>query len=70
MAELSGNTCSVITILPMGVSCITTNATNYNSNDGTMTLQISGGTSPYTIYWSNGSQNTISLFNAGVFSKI
>jgi hypothetical protein len=63
MAELSGNTCSIITILPMGVSCITTNATNYNSNDGTMTLQISGGTSPYTIYWSNGSQNTISLFN-------
>jgi len=63
MAIISGNTCSVITILPMGIDCITTNATNYNSTDGSMTLEISGGTSPYTIYWSNGSQNVQTLSN-------
>ena len=63
MAIISGNTCSIVTILPMEVSCITTNATNYNSTDGTMTLEITGGTSPYTIYWSNGSQNVQTLSN-------
>lgn len=63
MAIISANTCSIVTILPMGVDCITTNASTYNSNDGTMTLEISGGTSPYTIYWSNGSQNVQTLYN-------
>ena len=63
MAIISGNTCSIVTILPMVVDCITTNATNYNSTDGSMTLEITGGTSPYTINWSNGSQNIQSLIN-------
>lgn len=63
MSVISGNTCSIVTILPMSISCITTNATNYNSTDGSMTLKISGGTSPYTIYWSNGSQNIQTLSN-------
>lgn len=46
----------------MGVNCETTNATSYGS-DGSMTLNISGGTSPYTIQWSTGDEGQTTLSN-------
>jgi hypothetical protein len=58
------NQCNVITLLPLGVSCVTTNPTSVDSADGSITLIITGGTAPYTgITWSNGVTGTTSLFN-------
>ncbi|MEX2590992.1 MAG: gliding motility-associated C-terminal domain-containing protein [Chitinophagales bacterium] len=40
------------------VSTITkTNVSCYGGNDGTASLQVSGGTAPYSISWSNGSSS-------------
>jgi len=70
MAIISGNSCSVVTIFPMGVNCLTVPASSTSANDGSMSLVITGGTAPYTIMWSNGAQNTTSLtgVTAGVYS--
>jgi hypothetical protein len=58
------NQCNVITLLPLGVSCETTNPSSVDSADGSITLIITGGTAPYTgITWSNGVTGTTSLFN-------
>ena len=46
----------------MGVTCETTNATSYGS-DGSMTLHITGGTSPYSIQWSTGDEGQTTLSN-------
>lgn len=48
------NECSVITIFPMFVECVTVNPSTPTSTDGEMSVSITGGTPPYTIIWSNG----------------
>ena len=48
------NSCEVFTVFPMGLTCSVDDVSTYNGNDGSMTLYITGGTSPYTIEWSNG----------------
>lgn len=62
MAQLSGNTCDVITLLPLGVICNTTNASTPTTSNGSIYLQITGGSSPYNVTWSNGGQGQ-SLIN-------
>lgn len=55
------NNCSVFTLFDMGVRCRTiVQPSNSTSNDGVLTLDITGGTSPYSIYWadSNSKSNT------------
>ena len=47
------NECDVITIFPMGVNCDTTNPTTSNGV-GSISLIITGGTAPYSVFWSNG----------------
>jgi hypothetical protein len=67
------NQCNVITLLPLGVSCETTNPSSQDVADGSITLIITGGTAPYTgITWSNGVTGTASLFNlkAGTYSAV
>ena len=53
----SNTACYTITepanALTLGFSSV--NLTCYNSNDGAIDLTISGGTTPYTVIWSNGS---------------
>lgn len=48
------NECGVITILPMGVRCVTTNPSTSLSSDGIVSLSISGGSAPYTVTWIGG----------------
>jgi len=51
------NSCQVFTVQPMGLTCVTNDVTTYNGTDGSMFLYITGGTSPYTIQWSNGASD-------------
>ena len=65
------NQCNVITLLPLGVSCNTTNPSSPGSADGLISLTITGGTAPYSqIIWSNGVTGTTTLSNlvAGTYS--
>jgi hypothetical protein len=62
MAQLSGNTCEVITLLPLGVICNTTNSSTPQTPNGSIYLQITGGSAPYNVTWSNGGQGQ-SLIN-------
>jgi len=59
MAQITGNTCNIITISPMIVDCLVTNATNAITQDGSIQLIINGGEAPYTISWSNGQQGNV-----------
>ncbi len=48
------NECIPTTVFDMDVECIPTNPTSPSAADGSISLSISGGTSPYEIIWSNG----------------
>ena len=65
------NECNVITLFPLGVVCSVTNPVVV-SGFGTMSLFITGGTSPYSIVWSNGvvDTTTISGVTPGTYSAI
>jgi hypothetical protein len=56
------NDCDVLTLFDMGVDCNTIQSpSGPYSNDGVLSLNVTGGTSPYSFYWSNG-QRTRTLF--------
>ena len=69
MSTLTINECGVQTVLPMGVSCYVKNATTPLTKNGFVYLIITGGSSPYSITWSNGSksQNLYSV-SAGTYT--
>jgi hypothetical protein len=49
------NDCEVFTLFDMGVRCFPINQpSSSTSNDGILSLKITGGTSPYSIYWQGG----------------
>lgn len=49
------NDCNVFTLFPLGIECVTlSELSSSNSYDGILSLKITGGTSPYSISWSNG----------------
>lgn len=62
MSTLTKNDCGVVTILPLGVDCSVINASTPLINDGRIYLNITGGSSPYSISWSNG-QKTQTIKN-------
>lgn len=52
------NDCEPLTLFPLGVECnVVQQPTTSNSNDGILTLIVTGGTSPYSFYWSNGQRS-------------
>lgn len=69
MSVLLKNECGVQTILPMGLECVVVDATTPNSLDGTIYLNITGGSTPYSVTWNNGSnsQNLYSI-SAGTYT--
>lgn len=53
------NNCSVFTLFDMGVNCRTlVQPSTVTSFDGALTLDITGGTSPYSIYWADSNSKT------------
>ena len=49
------NECEVFTLFDMGVRCFPiVQPSSLTSNDGILSLKITGGTSPYSIYWAGG----------------
>jgi hypothetical protein len=54
MGDSIQNECNVITIFPMEVECVVVNPSTPTSEDGQLSVSITGGTPPYTIIWSNG----------------
>ena len=69
MSVLQKNECGVQTILPLGVECNVVDASTPLSLDGTIYLNITGGSTPYTVTWNNGS-NTQNLYSvsAGTYT--
>lgn len=65
MSTFSGNSCNIITLFPMTVQCSVVNAYSPTTSDGSIFLFITGGTPPYSITWTNGSQNQ-NLTSVGV----
>lgn len=63
------NECSPITIFPLGVECVSTNTSTPLSTNGSLTLNITGGTPPYEVNWSNGESSPyISGLSTGSYS--
>ena len=63
------NECSPITIFPLGVECVSVNTSTPLVTDGSLTLNITGGTPPYEVTWSNGeSSPMISGLSTGSYS--
>jgi uncharacterized delta-60 repeat protein len=56
------NSCDVITLFEMGVSCnVIQSPTDSNPLGGILSLNVTGGTAPYSYYW-NGGSKTQTLF--------
>lgn len=54
------NDCDVITLFDLGVSCnIIKLPTNGDSSDGILGVIITGGTSPYSVFWANGQRTQL-----------
>jgi len=52
------NECDVFTLFDMGLMCnVISIPSSSVSNDGVLTLDVTGGTSPYSFYWANGQRS-------------
>lgn len=58
MTQITQNNCNISSLRPLEVTCNPTNASSPEAQDGSIQLFINGGTSPYTVSWTNGSQGT------------
>jgi hypothetical protein len=63
------NECDVFTLFDMGVECnVIASPSSSTSNDGILSLNVTGGTSPYSFYWDNGQRSqTLTSVGAGVY---
>ena len=68
---LKRNECEPIVIFPLGVSCVGINPTLTTVANGELSLIITGGTPPYDVFWSNGSNGLyITNLSVGSYSSI
>jgi hypothetical protein len=63
------NNCDVFTLFELGVSCnVIAYPSSSTSNDGILSLNVTGGTSPYSFYWANGQRTqTLAQVGAGIY---
>lgn len=59
MALLSGNSCNIITLFPLGLECNSINASTPQATNGVVTLYVTGGTPPYNITWNTGANGSL-----------
>jgi len=52
------NNCSVIVSIPMTIQCQVTNTTTQTTNNGSVSIIVNGGTSPYSYYWNTGARTS------------
>jgi len=66
------NECDVFTLFDMGVDCVTVaQPSSSTSYDGILSLNITGGTSPYSIYWKNGQRSkTLAGLSSGAYEVL
>jgi len=66
------NDCDVFTLFDMGVDCVTVaQPSSSTSYDGILSLNITGGTSPYSIYWKNGQRSkTLAGLSSGAYEVL
>jgi hypothetical protein len=58
MYYTSKNECEVFTLFDMGVQCYPIAVpTSQTSSDGILSVQVTGGTAPYSFYWGDGQRN-------------
>jgi len=58
-ADTGINQCNVLTIFPMGVQCVVDNPSSIQDVDGSVFLNITGGTPPYTVMWDNNNTSPL-----------
>ena len=63
------NNCDVFTLFDLGVSCnVIAYPSSSTTNDGILSLNVTGGTSPYSFYWANGQRTqTLAQVGAGIY---
>ena len=68
---LKRNECDPIVIFPLGVSCFGVNPELSTQATGELSLVITGGTPPYNVFWSNGSNGLyINNLSVGSYSAV
>ena len=55
------NECGVITIIPMQIECVSSPPSSAEASDGEVSVSITGGTPPYTIYWSSSTNPSMGV---------
>lgn len=66
------NSCDVVTIFDMGISCnVIQNPSSPTSLDGIISVNVTGGTAPYSYFWAGG-QRTQTLFGVpqGIYEVV
>jgi hypothetical protein len=58
------NECGVITIIPMQIECVSSPPSSSQSSDGEVSVSITGGTPPYTVYWSSSTNPSMGIHPA------
>lgn len=61
------NQAKVFTLFDMGINCVVLNSpSTSDSTDGSLMIKVTGGTAPYSYYWSNGQRvQTLTGLQAG-----
>ena len=65
------NECEVFTLFDMGVSCNLIKSPTLGAFDGIMSVNVTGGTAPYSFYWNTGERTqTISNIPFGTYTVL
>jgi len=70
MAVINQNNCNVTNVEPLTLTCFPTNASNPESNDGSVLVGAYGGNAPYTYEWegTNNTTNTLTGLGPGNYT--
>jgi len=65
------NECEPITIYPLGAECFVTDVNKIGNHDGSIYINVTGGTPPYFIVWNNGNYGPyINNLGVGTYTAV